>query len=493
MKEIIFTFLLAIVCFSPAIFAQIPVKTLVQISRAEDELRFDKTLEDLMKNADPEIRRRAALAAGRIGNETAIPALTNLLENDTDESVRVTAAFALGEIESIKGADAILKVLNNLKNNPSIRARAVEAAGKIAAANAKDEKSKALGEAILQNLTFENEKRSAPFENVIELGLTAVLRARPAEAEQTLVKFIEAYTPQIRANALNTLTRLRAKNANKRARELLQKEADAIVRANAARVLGAAEDKDAFDLLLNVAVTDKDSRVRVSAIRALGSLKDGRAADKLLERGEKLLADYKKSKFANPVEKNELLEIATALGNLLKNTDNEKAIKFLDDFRQAENYKSPEIEIALARISPVFYAGKTNLDQNNAEWRSFSSIAQAFSEFADLDSDKFKAEREKTQDQLKNVIGNYPQFLMDSGLGMATPDILRAYAKFKSDDLSEFLRDKIKNNNPITRNQNERIFIRATAAELLGEQSATKENVEALKTAFAESLKTDKD
>ena len=87
---------------------------------------------------------------------------------------------------------------------------------------------------------------------------------------------------------------------------------------------------------MNAATADKDSRVRVSAIRAVGSLKDERAADKLLERGEKLLADYKKSKFANPVEKNELLEIATALGNLLKNTDNEKAIKFLDDFRKAE-------------------------------------------------------------------------------------------------------------------------------------------------------------
>ena len=54
MKKIIFTFLLVIVCFSPTIFAQIPVKTLVQISRAEDELRFDKTLEDLMKNANAE-------------------------------------------------------------------------------------------------------------------------------------------------------------------------------------------------------------------------------------------------------------------------------------------------------------------------------------------------------------------------------------------------------------------------------------------------------
>ena len=119
---------------------------------------------------------------------------------------------------------------------------------------------------------------------------------------------------------------------------------------------------------MKAALTDEDSRVRVSAIRVVGSLKDERAADKLLERGEKLLADYKKSKFANPSEKNELLEIVTVLGNLLKNTDNEKAINYLDEFRKIEKYKSPEVEIALARVSPKFYAERTNLDQNNAEW-----------------------------------------------------------------------------------------------------------------------------
>ena len=103
MKKLIFLKLLVIVCFSVSISAQIPIQTLVQISRAEDELRFDKTLEDLMKNPDAEIRRRAALAAGRIGNEAAIPALADLLENDKELNVRAMAAFALGEIESIKG------------------------------------------------------------------------------------------------------------------------------------------------------------------------------------------------------------------------------------------------------------------------------------------------------------------------------------------------------------------------------------------------------
>jgi len=156
-------FFLSICCavlvgFSFPSFAQIPVQVLVQISKAEDELRFDKTLEDLMKNADAKIRIRATLAAGRIGNEIAIPALREILESDSDVSTRATAAFALGEIESVKGADAILKALENTKNTDEIRARAVEAAGKIAAANLKDEKSKTLSKAILDTLDFEKNR-----------------------------------------------------------------------------------------------------------------------------------------------------------------------------------------------------------------------------------------------------------------------------------------------------------------------------------------------
>lgn len=135
MKKI--TILCFVLCFSVSLFAQIPIQTLVQISKAEDELRFDKTLETLLKSKNAKIRVRSALAAGRIGNDAAIPSLLSLLQTDKDDEVRVMSAFALGEIESIKAADAILQVLGNTKNDGTLRAKAIEAAGKIAAANAK--------------------------------------------------------------------------------------------------------------------------------------------------------------------------------------------------------------------------------------------------------------------------------------------------------------------------------------------------------------------
>ena len=190
MKKFIIAFFLLAIALSLNVSAQIQTNILVQIVKAEDERRFDKTLETLMKSANVKIRLRSALAAGRIGDDAAIPALTNLLETDKDANIQAMAAFALGEIESVKASDAILKVLADTKNDEIVRARAVEAAGKIAAANAKDEKAKGLGAAIVEALNFETARRSMPSRDVILLGLTAVLRARPEGGDIVTAKFL---------------------------------------------------------------------------------------------------------------------------------------------------------------------------------------------------------------------------------------------------------------------------------------------------------------
>src|SRR5918997_6239473 len=104
-------------CFVASItFGQqrtIPRPTLLLITKAEDERRWDDALRNLLSSPNAAVRKRAALAAGRIGDEDSIPALTNLLEKDRDQSVRSMAAFALGEIESVAGAEALLAVLKN--------------------------------------------------------------------------------------------------------------------------------------------------------------------------------------------------------------------------------------------------------------------------------------------------------------------------------------------------------------------------------------------
>jgi cyclophilin family peptidyl-prolyl cis-trans isomerase/HEAT repeat protein len=494
--KIIFSICFVIV-FSLQIFGQIPVKTLMQISRAEDELRYDNTLQDLMKNQDANTRLRAALAAGRIGAEAAIPILVNLLEKDSDVKVRATAAFALGEIESNKAADAILRTLKLAGTSPEVRARALEAAGKIAAAILQTDKKKSeeLGTAILNSLDDESIKPKSDHQTIL-LGITAILRARPENGEFIAAKYLTNANARIRADAANTLTRLKAKNANEQLRTMLFKDKDPIARANAARALGASEDKDAFDLLLGTALNDEDARVRVSSIRSIGSLKNTKAADRLLERAEILLTDYKKSKSANPSEKNELLEIATTLGRLLPNSNNKRAIDFLSAIRDFK-VTSPEIEIALARLEPKKYVATAIYTPSikwiiegadSIDWRSVSSIAQGYGEIGSLEKteENFlikKDAEEKIGVMISNPLGDEKEKNKELRYIKAVPDVLRAYAAFKPNDLHQVLRRYF---------QYKDVIIRATTAELLGEQPLSKENTEALKTAFTKSLLTDK-
>lgn len=491
MKKIPTICFVVLVCLTMRLFAQIPSNVLVQISTAEDELRFDKTVENLLKSSNAKIRARVALAAGRIGNENAVSLLAQLLENDSNVSVRAMSAFALGEIESIKAADAILKVLRDTKNADAIRARAVEAAGKIAAANSKDEKAKNLSEAILDTLQFEDNRGARQDRTVVLLGITAILRAKSENGDSVAGRFLTNADARIRADAANTLSRLRSKTANEKLRAMLLSDSDAIARANAARALGAAEDRNAFNLLLKAAVSDEDSRVRVSAIRSLGSLKDTKAADSLLERGENLLNDYKKSKFASPIEKNELLEIATTLGRILPNASDKKAADFLIKLHSADN-TSAETNIALARVAPQMYVAEINGAAGNLfdyDWRASSAVFQGLGEIASLaENEENKNIKSSTRLILVRLISDWmslnPQVKEKSGARLAIPDMLRAFAAFKSENTSGIFLPMLETEHDL--------FIRAAVAETLGEQTVTKENIEALKTAFTQSLKTDK-
>jgi cyclophilin family peptidyl-prolyl cis-trans isomerase/HEAT repeat protein len=494
MKKNIIAFFTILLCFSASVRAQIPAATLVQIVRAEDERRFDAALENLLKSADARIRTRAALAAGRIGNEAAIAALAKMLENDKDTGARTMAAFALGEIESMKAADRILKVLRDAKTPDAVRARAVEAAGKIAAADPKNEQAKMLGEAILDALEFENRRGAKQSRDVVLMALTAALRVRPEETDVVAARFLTNLDGRVRADAANTLSRLRAKNANEPLRAMLLSDNDAVARANAARALGAAEDKESFGVLLDTALADDDERVRVSAIRALGNLNDAKAAEKLIGRGENIYnALYGRSPgMPQPSVKNELLEIATTLGRLLPNTGNVRAVRFLDNLRAFDGYTSSETEIAFARIAPKTYvdsiidAPEKTLKE---DWRANSAVFQGLGEIAKLPaSDENNQVKSAVRLLLVRLIGSWVNAGASSkatdSARLAVPDLLRAFAAFKSENTSNILR-------PLLEIEQD-LFIRAAIAEILADQPASKENVEALGAAFNKAFLTDK-
>ncbi|MFM9904793.1 MAG: peptidylprolyl isomerase [Pyrinomonadaceae bacterium] len=479
------------------VFAQIPTAIGIQILKAEDARRYDSVLEGLMRSPNSAIRTRAALASGRIGDDAAVPALSALLENDRADEVRAMAAFALGETESVKAADAVLKAIKSdispghgngtptLSLKPAnVTARLIEAAGKIAAANPKDESAKALGRAVVEVLDGEAERGFAQDRTTVLLGLTAVLRAKPDGGEVTTAKFLLSKDGRIRTDAGNTLTRLKAKNESANLRDMLENDKEPTARANAARALGAAEDKSAFWLLIKAATTDADSRVRVSAIRAIGSLKDVKASDKLLETGEKLLAIYNKSKFKHPVEQNELIEIASVLGRLLTGSGNARAVKFLGELALLDDGRTAELSVARMRVEPGDFPNTT---RKGMTWHEFSTAAQVAAELATIEpkTDEVKKMKAEAPAVLKLVIEAFsePGAGDDKLSAYAMPDYLQAYAQFKTADLAEVLRASLGQKD---------VQIRASAAGLLAEQPALKENVEALKTAFSKALLTDK-
>ncbi|MDT7604484.1 MAG: hypothetical protein QOF61_2481 [Acidobacteriota bacterium] len=472
--------------------AVVPEETLLKIMSAEDERRWDADdLGALFANASPAVRSRALLAAGRIGDARAVPSIVPIMQADRDVSVRAMAAFALGEIEAVRDATALIPA-TRLPFPDAVRARAVEALGKIAAALPRDDNvsAKLFGDAIITALNFERTRRPALNREVILLGLTAALRARPADAAKTVALYLTYPDPRVRADAANTLARLRAKDAgaNEALRAMLASDADAVARANAARALGTAEDKAAFDVLLDRAASDRAARVRVSALRALALLKDPRATDSLLKRGEALFAEYKAAKLsgglAHPAVLNELLEVVAALGRVVVNSSDARALTFLRAVREAETYVDPESEIAFARIAPAQYMREkpfVNLylraAENKLTWQAISAVAQGLAEIGQMTSEhagnSVLTVQADAQLALRGVLND------KSTPALAVPDVLRAIAAFKPLDLDALMREQLKADD---------VIVRATAAELLGTDPPNAETTRALAAALPRAM-----
>ena len=82
----------------------------------------------LLTDSEARVRRRAALAVGRVGLRDGVPLLTPLL-NDADPEVRQMAAFALGLIGDRSARDPLVTALGD--QSPLVQGSACEALGLI--------------------------------------------------------------------------------------------------------------------------------------------------------------------------------------------------------------------------------------------------------------------------------------------------------------------------------------------------------------------------
>lgn len=438
----------------------------------------DGELAALLQHKLPDVQYRAALAMGRIGDKRGTDALLKALDTAKTIRLRTVITFALGEIEDTKAAPALLNLLEKKTEAIEVRARAVEALGKIVSfqtlgqppgQNAAPTNADALGKAMVEQinqaliaqLPAPNAALTPDNKLLVSLTITALMRVRLPSSVASLAQQLTAREADIRAEAGNALFRLRHP-LNDAVPALLKSLADQAVnvRANSARAIGLTKEASAFEPLTRL-LNDPSDLVQVSAMRALASLADRRAVAPLLAFGATLLKQYSQAKTKQnprPVQINLLLELATALGTF----KDESIVPFLQQLRAATGTGAyTEIETELVKFGDkAFWVGVE--DNAPRDWRSVATFAQALAEL--------NSERAKTK--LLAMWTEAEQGKLDA---RAMPALMRALSHIKFDGLQSAARRQL---------AHKEITVRAAAANALTE--LTEENLNALVAALTQ-------
>jgi cyclophilin family peptidyl-prolyl cis-trans isomerase/HEAT repeat protein len=232
-------------------------------------------LERLLRDHDRGVRRRAALAAGRIEDPALVPALVDLL-NDQEVEVRRVATFALGLVGDHAAADRLLAALGD--SDAEVRGRAAEALGRIGDSRAAAAIARHVVAALpktINRMTVRGDEPGNPADSWAEqrLGLVALARLKDvAAARQAL---LDGARPRFDWWAA-TWVAMRLESPELRPLLVAATASDdPRSRTLAARGLGALGDASGVELLLPL-VRDPDETVAIQALRALGAIGDAR-------------------------------------------------------------------------------------------------------------------------------------------------------------------------------------------------------------------------
>jgi peptidyl-prolyl cis-trans isomerase B (cyclophilin B) len=233
-------------------------------------------LERLLRDSDPGIRRRAVLAAGRIGDASLCAPVAGLLTDPRSE-VRQMAALALGLIRDRSVVDPLRTALSD--PDPAVRGRVAEALGRIGDKAAADDVAQMVIAALPRGarlVTVRGDDPNNPADPWIELrlglfSLAALGDARAAErvllleGEARFDWWAAAYAAsRIRSNRLLPVHLSSARSS------------DPLCRSLGAAGLGMVGAPEAVSPL-SALVGDPDETVVVQALRALGQIGDVRA------------------------------------------------------------------------------------------------------------------------------------------------------------------------------------------------------------------------
>jgi cyclophilin family peptidyl-prolyl cis-trans isomerase/HEAT repeat protein len=254
------------------------IRDLAALLRLEDRREYDVgILQAAAAAAHPEVRRRTALALGRLRDVQGMPMLTRLLQ-DTDTAVAATAAFSLGQLGDTAAVHHLTSYLapEPLRRTPTVAAEAAAALGKLRSAEAA---------ATLQEF-LRTTPLAAGRDPAVEHALLAIWR-HPREPDAApILRWTEAPDAELRWRAAYALVRRPDPAATPRLLQLAA-DRDARVRSLAVRGLTAPLADTAglpADTVLPVvlaATEDPDYATVVNAIRTLGTYASADAVHRL--------------------------------------------------------------------------------------------------------------------------------------------------------------------------------------------------------------------
>jgi cyclophilin family peptidyl-prolyl cis-trans isomerase/HEAT repeat protein len=385
----------------------------------------------LLTDSDARLRRRAALAVGRVGLAEGAAPLVGLLE-DSDADVRQMACFALGLLRAPQAFEGLLAALDDV--DLRVQGRAAEALGMMADPRAADAVGRLVarhaGDPAVTGLAPDEMREDLPpAADAFRLGLYALVRLEAWEPVAGAVLGPDG-TPRVAwwpvAYAVQRLGDRRAVPALL----ALARSPHTDVLGFAARGLGvlkAAEGVPALVPLLDPAT--RDLRVVASAARALGQIGRPEATDALLR-----LVRHPRADTGTRVE------AVTALGLL-------KARGAMDDLLDLVGHREPAVRgaalVAVAAIDlDTFITMMSGLDPDPA-WQVRVDLARALGSLP----------RERARPLLAGLVRDVDQRVVAAAL--------RALAAVDAPDLPALLRASLEHDD---------VTLRATAAALVGER-----------------------
>lgn len=228
-------------------------QALALVARRNDAAAVSLLTQSARNDPNPETRREAVRALGRMKLDAALGAIEDLLRTSTDERVQNAAADAMGRSDQPRAQTAIRALIERQDVAEGVRLSALSA---LAA----------------QDLTTDDWRslyRRVESEALRKAVISAVARNATAEAQQFLLSIArDPQEPQaVRSHAIS---RIRGTAPIPDLYQLYQSADARAVRLSIVHGLIARKEPEATDRLIDIAKTSTDVEVRATAIRALG-------------------------------------------------------------------------------------------------------------------------------------------------------------------------------------------------------------------------------